>query len=212
MRKIFLSLAVVATTVAAQAQEGFGFSEGDILLEGSLQLNSQKNSGEESGTTFSFKESSTLFTPKAGYFINDQFAIGIELGIGAAKGVSTFGSIETEEKTNAFYAGVFGRYYFLELGERFKTYSEVGMGMMNAKFTDNFGNVSKTSGFGAGLGLGVNYFLTPKIAINFELTDLLYFTTMKDKNTDIKTNEFGLKINEFNNFFGTANFGLTFKL
>lgn|SRR5690554_110450 len=212
MRKIFLSLAVVATTVAAQAQEGFGFSEGDILLEGSLQLNSQKNSGEESGTTFSFKESSTLFTPKAGYFINDQFAIGIELGIGAAKGVSTFGSTETEEKTNAFYAGVFGRYYFLELGERFKTYSEVGMGMMNAKFTDNFGNVSKTSGFGAGLGLGVNYFLTPKIAINFELTDLLYFTTMKDKNTDIKTNEFGLKINEFNNFFGTANFGLTFKL
>jgi len=212
MRKIFLSLAVVATTVAAQAQEGFGFSEGDILLEGSLQLNSQKNSGEESGTTFSFKESSTLFTPKAGYFINDQFAIGIELGIGAAKGVNTFGSTETEEKTNAFYAGVFGRYYFLELGERFKTYSEVGMGMMNAKFTDNFGNVSKTSGFGAGLGLGVNYFLTPKIAINFELTDLLYFTTMKDKNTDIKTNEFGLKINEFNNFFGTANFGLTFKL
>lgn len=212
MKKIFLSLAVVATTVAAQAQEGFGFSEGDILLEGSLQLNSQKNSGEESGTTFSFKESSTLFTPKAGYFINDQFAIGIELGIGAAKEVSTFGTIETEDKTNAFYAGVFGRYYFLELGERFKTYSEVGVGMMNAKLTDNFGNVSKTSGFGAGLGLGVNYFLTPKIAINFELTDLLYFTTMKDKNTDIKTNEFGMKINEFNNFFGTANFGLTFKL
>ena len=212
MKKIFLSLAVVATSIAAQAQEGFGFSEGDILLEGSLQFNSQKNSFDDNGTESSYKESSTLFTPKAGYFINDQFALGIELGIGAAKGIYTFGSTEDEEKSNAFYAGVFGRYYFLELGERFKTYSEVGVGMMNTKYTDDLGAVTKTSGFGAGLGLGVNYFLTPKIAINFELTDLLHFSTVKDKDTDVKTNEFGVNINQINNFFGTASFGLTFKL
>src|SRR5690554_4843447 len=182
MKKIFLSLAVLATGVTVQAQEGFGFKEGDILLEGSLQLNSAKESIE------------------------------IELGIGAYKQVQEAGSTEKEVTSNGFYAGVFGRYYFLDLGQRFKTYSELGAGMTNSKYTDVAGNVSKTSGFGAGLGLGINYFVTPKIAINFGLSDLLHFSTEKDKDTNVKTDEFGANINIFDNFFTTASFGLTFKL
>lgn len=212
MKRIFLSLAVLATGVAVQAQEGFGFKEGDILLEGNLQLNSSKESGEIAGTKFSGTESTSVFTPKAGYFINDQFVLGVELGVGSYKQIQEEGSTEREEKSNGFYAGVFGRYYFLELGQRFKTYSELGVGMNNTKYTDFAGNVSKTSGFGAGLGLGINYFVTPKIAINFGLSDLLHFSTEKDKETDVKTDEFGANINVFNNFFSTATFGLTFKL
>lgn len=212
MKKIFLSLAVLATGVTVQAQEGFGFKEGDILLEGSLQLNSAKESIEIEGVNNSIKESTTLFTPKAGYFINDQFVLGIELGIGAYKQVQEAGSTEKEVTSNGFYAGVFGRYYFLDLGQRFKTYSELGAGMTNSKYTDVAGNVSKTSGFGAGLGLGINYFVTPKIAINFGLSDLLHFSTEKDKDTNVKTDEFGANINIFDNFFTTASFGLTFKL
>ncbi|HLW62486.1 MAG TPA: outer membrane beta-barrel protein [Flavobacterium sp.] len=212
MKKVLLSLAVLATGVAVQAQEGFGFKEGDILLEGSLQLNSGKESGTMGGTDVSLKESTTFFNPKAGYFINDQFVLGVELGVGSYKQIQEVGSTESEEKSNGFYAGVFGRYYFLELGQRFKTYSELGVGMNNTKYTDNIGNVSKTSGFGAGLGLGINYFVTPKIAINFGLSDLLHFSTEKDKNTDMKTTESGANINVFDNFFSTASFGLTFKL
>jgi len=212
MKKIFLSLTVLATGVAVQAQEGFGFKEGDILLEGSLQLNSTKESGEIAGTKFSGTESTSFFTPKAGYFINDKFALGVELGIGSYKQVQEVGSIEEEAKANGFYAGVFGRYYFLDLGQRFKTYSELGAGMTNSKYTDVAGNVSKASGFGAGLGLGINYFVTPKIAINFGLSDLLHFSTEKDKDTDIKTTQSGANINVFDNFFSTASFGLTFKL
>lgn len=212
MKNIFLSLTVLATGVAVQAQEGFGFKEGDILVEGNLQLNSSKDSWEVEGISNSVKEGTTLFAPKAAYFIDDQFALGIELGVGAYKQIYAAGSGETEELSNGFYAGVFARYYFLELGQRFKTYSEFGVGMNNTKYTDELGNVSKTSGFGAGVGLGINYFVSPKIAINFGLSDLLHFSTEKNKETNVKTDEFGANINVFNNFFSTATFGLTFKL
>jgi len=65
MKNIFLSLAVLATGVAAQAQEGFGFKEGDILLEGSFQLNSAKESVEIEGVNNSVKESTILFAPNS---------------------------------------------------------------------------------------------------------------------------------------------------
>ena len=164
MKKIVLSLAVLATGVAAQAQEGtFGFNQGDVLLEGSIQSNSVKEEITVGDVEASLKESTTLFNPKAGYFINDKFALGVELGIGATKVTNEIGNTQTEEKGNAFYAGVFGRYYFLDLGQRFKTYTELGLGIDNSKYTDETGTVSKYSGFSTGLGLGFNYFVTPKL-------------------------------------------------
>jgi len=213
MKKILLSLAVLATGAAAQAQEQtFGFNQGDILLEGSIQSSSVKDVVTVGGVEATSKEMNTMFNPKVGYFINDKFVLGVELGVGSTKVTEQFGNSEVEEKGNAVYAGVFGRYYFLDLGKRFKTYTELGLGMENSKFTDEAGIVSKYSGFNAGLGLGINYFVTPKIAINFGLSDVLSFSTSKDKQTDATTSLFDANINVFNNFFSTATFGLTFKL
>ena len=190
MKKIILSLAVLATGVAAQAQEGFGFNQGDILLEGNIQVNSTKESVEVNGFSATEKQSTTLFNPKAGYFINDKFALGVELGVLSGKETTELPNGTDETKQNGFYAGVFGRYYFLELGQRFKTYAEVGLGMDNYKEKSNGTEVEKNSGFSTGLGLGINYFVTPKIAINFGLSDILSYSTNKDKNTDVKTDEF----------------------
>lgn len=213
MKKVLLSLAVLATGVAAQAQEQtFGFNQGDILLEGSIQSSSVKDAVTINNVEATSKETTTLFNPKAGYFINDKFVLGVELGVGSTKLTEQLGNAQTEEKGNAFYAGVFGRYYFLDLGQRFKTYTELGLGMDNSKYTDELGTVTKYSGFSTGLGLGINYFVTPKIAINFGLSDVLSFSTSKDKQTDATTSQFDANINVFNNFFSTATFGLTFKL
>src|SRR5690606_42166187 len=80
MKKILLSVAVVATRVATQAQEGtFGFGEGDVLLEGSLRANTQDNKGA------TLKTSEFNFSPKAGYFVTDKFAVGLGLNIGTEK-------------------------------------------------------------------------------------------------------------------------------
>jgi len=196
------TVAMIATTAQAQ-EKTFGFNEGDVLLEGNLSFSSTKDNNTD------VKESEFTFAPKAGYFLNDDFALGVQLNV-------TNGKIDTnvgETTNNVFGAGVFGRYYFLDLGQRFKTYGEVGLGFASYKDEVTTGGVSvenKASGFGAGLGLGMNYFVTEKIAINFALTDILSYSSAKQKGGE-SVNSFGLQVNELNNFFSTAQFGLTFK-
>ncbi|MCR5863169.1 outer membrane beta-barrel protein [Flavobacterium sp. J372] len=217
MKKIILSAAaIVAIAFSAKAQEtetpAFGFSAGNIIVEGNLSWNSTKE--EEPGVET--KENFFSFNPKAGYFITDKFAVGVELGIGSNKEeVTPDGAPTSEEKTNFFGAGVFGRYYFLELGQRFKTYAEVGVGFGGGKTEVDGTEISKNNGVNAGLDLGINYFITPSFAINFGLADVISYNsfTLEDPATgdETKTNTFEGNINVFNNFFSTATFGLTYK-
>jgi outer membrane protein len=182
MKKLILSAAAVFVFSFANAQETstFGFGEGNIIVEGNLGFNSTNDKNTD------IKTSSFTFNPKAGYFITDDVAIGIELGVGA-----------------------FARYYFLELGERFKTYGEFGLGFDTYK-EEMGGLEAKASGFGAGLGLGMNYFITENFAINFALSDILSYSSYKPDGGEA-ISEFNGNINVFDNFFTTAQFGLTFK-
>ena len=203
MKKILLSaIAVFAFSFAnAQEESDFGFSKGDVLVEGNLSLTSKSvPDGNSTKTTTSYG-----FAPVGGYFLSDNFALGLGLNISSDK--------ENSREVNTFGVGVFGRYYFLELGQRFKVYGQGGVGL-------DFGSTQTTSGsdkakyteFGIGAGLGINYFVTPKLAINFGLSDVVSFTTKKPKNGDAN-NEFNVNINEFNNFFGShTTFGLTYIL
>ena len=154
-------------------------------------------------------------------------AVGIQLGLTSFKDEETDlvsdPSFTDERTMRSFNAGVFARYYFLDLGKRFKTYGEFGAGF-------NSGNTERTqtgaddpiedfdtSGFGAGVSLGMNYFITECFAINFVLTDLVSYssTTMENQlpmtSNEVKSSGFNGNLNVFNNFFDTATFGLTYK-
>ncbi len=205
MKKILLSVAVLALGYTAQAQETtYGFQEGDVIVEGNLGFNSTNDKNTDT------KTNSFNFNPKAGLFINDKFAVGLEVAVGSEKETQTVGGAKIENKANSFYGGAFGRYYFLDLGQRFKTYAELGLGFASAK-TETAGVKSpKATGFGAGLGLGINYFVTPKVAINFALSDILSYNSSKVEGGK-NVSEFNGNINVFNNFFSTAQFGLTYK-
>jgi outer membrane protein len=213
MKKIVLTLAALATFTFASAQEeettGFGFSQGNIMLEGNFNFNSEND--KDAGV----KTNDFNFNPKVGYFISDDFAIGIQLGLGSGKTETELPDGSTAEtKSSRFDAGVFGRYYFLDLGQRFKTYGELGLGMASGKTEDAAGNETKTSGFNAGVGVGINYFVTENFAINFTLANVISYESEKTEVGDVEgdgTTEFGMNLNEFNNFFDTATFGLTFK-
>jgi outer membrane protein len=112
-------------------------------------------------------------------------------------------------------AGVFARYYFLELGQRFKTYSEFGIAFSSGKrelsTTENAVLLEdfETSGIGTGLSLGMQYFVTQKLAINFGLSNVLSFSSVKETNNlsavtnERKTSNFSGNLNVFNNFFNT---------
>src|SRR5690606_14479172 len=211
MKKILLSLAVLATGVAAQAQEGkFGFNEGDILLEGSLNTNSTDDK------TATLKTSEFNFTPKAGYFVNDQFAIGLGLNFGSAT-EENYSDVTADKFTNkGSNVGfeVFGRYYIADLN-RFQPYAELGVGYntLKSESTSVINDVTTTveapkyNTFGVNATLGFNYFVTTKVAINFALSDVIGYNSGKSKADGAKpTNNFHANINTFNNFFDTATF------
>lgn len=199
------------------AQEGttFGFGEGDIFIEGNVSVRSSKDKNTLNVET---KTNSFTISPKAGYFLTDQFAVGAELGFGKYK-EETGNTINEDVSTVG--GGLFARYYFLELGKRFKTYSEFGIGYGTAKDKGNAGSTLTKNTFGAGLDLGINYFVTEKIALTFGLTDILSVSTTKNEltvsGTPGKTSSTNTDVNfgigSVNNpFGGNATFGILFKL
>lgn len=199
MKKLLLTAAAVFAFGFANAQDSnFGFEKGNVIVEGNLSFNSTNNKNTE------VKTNNFEFNPKAGYFLTDKFALGLQLEVGSFK-EKTAGT-ETDKSSN-FNAGVFGRYYFLNLGQRFKTYAEAGLGMTSGK--DGLGD-AKYSGFEANAGLGINYFISESFAINFGLTDILDYNTSKWDGAK-NVSEFNGNVNLFNNFFETAQFGLTYK-
>lgn len=184
---------------AQEAEKSYGFEESDIIIEGSLHFNSTKDKNDDS------KNNAFGINPKIGYFVTEDFVVGVEAGFNSTKREVSGTNVSDN---NAYSAGVFGRYYFLDLGKRFKTYTELGLGYVSNK--DKI-NDYKTNGFGAGLNLGLNYFVTDNIAVSFGLADVLSYNSSKVDGGKAVSN-FNANINVLNNFFETAQFGLLFKL
>lgn len=232
MKKLLLLSAFAVFGLSVNAQEEgektFGFEKGNIIVEGNLGFSSgTETDSDETGDLFEEKTSSFRFNPKAGYFISDQFAVGIQLSLNSSKIENTNmildPSVTEETKRSTFGAGVFARYYFLELGKRFKTYGEFGLGFNSGNTETTVTGVDDptqdydTSGFNTGVGIGMNYFITECFAINFVLTDILSYSSNKGENNlegasdETKSSGFNGNLNIFNNFFDTATFGLTYK-
>src|SRR5690606_31714249 len=208
MKKVLLTLTGVAgLAFAAQAQE-YGFNKGNVMVEGNLVVSTTANKNSEVKTT------EFDFTPKVGYFLTDKLAAAINLHAGV--NVEDAYGDDEKEKANTLGVGLFGRYYFLEVGSRFKTYAEVNADYQNAKSEyTSAGTTTENPAvntFGIGGGIGANYFLTDKIAVNFALSNIIDFNTSKvDADGAEAINSFGLNVNQYNNFFEAATFGLTFK-
>lgn len=202
MKKVLLSaVAVLALTLGNAQEKGYGFSKGDVFVEGNLSINSTNNKNTD------VKTSMTEFAPKAGYLLTDKFAVGLSLGIESGK--TTTNGTETS-KMSGFHFGAFGRYYFLELGQRFKTYTEFGFNVGSDK--NGVNNPVKTNTFDLGAGLGMNYFVTPKIAISFGLGNVINYGTSKtNASGDKGENSMNMNLNVFNNFFTTPTFGAMYK-
>lgn len=202
MKRIFLSaIAALAIGHSSFAQD-FGFSKGSKLAEGSLYFN--KTKGEEDYRALNF-------TTNLGYFLTDKIAIGPTVKV-----VNYHGVIDETPEVKVFGAGLFGRYYFLELGKRFKTFAEVQSFYENIRVTtmENDVLVKEPLFQGANLtaGVGANYFITSKIALTLNLSNILYFNTGKQQGEDYnKETALDISLNQHYNEFASSYFGLTFK-
>ncbi len=210
MKKVILSLAAVFAFGFANAQDknsNEGFSKGDVFVSGSFGFGSTKTGDN--------KDSSFNFSPVAGYFLTENIAVGVELGIGTTKndnGGNGTTSTFTETKTNSFGGGVYGRYYFAP-ASKFSPFANLGFGFGSTKRTTDskLGSIStstETKGktMNVGLGLGFNYFVASNWALEASWAGLNYNSNDNGGNGADKTNTFGLSAD-----LSSINFGLLYK-
>lgn len=143
--------------------------------------------------------------------------MGIAPGYSESKQTNYSGSSDVYTKTNTTSIEIFGRYYFLEAGKRFKVYTELDLGYSTAGGETSNGTTTikndKTNSIGANAGIGANFFVTNKIAVGYQFTNVLGYQTSKvDRSGAKPVNSFYANLNNFGNFFSTGQFNLTFKL
>lgn len=198
MKKIILSLAFATIGMGAFAQIGAG----TIMLGGSLGFNSTDGGSQSTtggGTTVSTDKTARTswnFSPAVGYFLTDDIALGIRLGLGGRNhGQATSQDGTTTENITSFFwnAELFGRYY-KSLGSNFYIFGDLGLGYGQESWTDkedgnggnpaiHDGNEHKVGTFGVNLAPGVAFFPTENWGIDFTLNRLVSFSSSTDNVT-----------------------------
>jgi len=207
MRKLILSvfsLFALSCTYAQQKEPNYGFSKRDIVIGGNVKINSTSNDLNNEAIR------SLEFSPAISYFIKNNFALGVEF---------TYSEISTRKENKIINeisgsgASISGTYFFLDLGKRFKIFTQIGFGASYGTFgigEDKY----DFSGFIAKAGLGFGYFITEKIILSMALSDILSYQSINAEKfmqlKDIST--FNANINIFDNFLTKAQFGLIYKL
>lgn len=147
MKKIFAFFVCAALGANFIPKAHAQLQKGNIMVGASL-MNLDAAFGDQS-------QFSMDITPKAGYFIKDNIAIGANVGMHF---------VTTKDNGNSFRydVGAFGRYYFspaeleplLKHG-RFFGEANIGIG----------GDNNAAVGFSFGVGPGYSYFITPNVGL-----------------------------------------------
>ncbi len=154
MKKLFICAAISASTLAATTSHA-QLQKGNLMVGANLAnigLGLQKGN-----TDFSFN-----ISPRLGYFVADNIAIGGEVILG-------FNTNSASTKFN-YGVGAFGRYYVSDprtvLLKQARFFGEVSLGLVGDNLRNRTTNVNTTTnGLGIGFGPGVAYFITPNVGL-----------------------------------------------
>jgi len=148
----------MGTTVQAQTQKGnvmVGANMANILGTFSSDANS-----------FQFN-----LTPKAGWFIKDNLALGAEVNLGIK--TTKYDNTDTKVTDLTYGIGAFGRYYItdesIEFSKRARFFLEASAGFngtnSKTKVADGSSSSINNNGLGLGFGPGLAFFITPNVAL-----------------------------------------------
>lgn len=193
-------------------------SAGTFLLGGGIGFTSDKNQDRAgSVTSDDFKRSTFTLNFNAGYFIADNWAVGITAN-GTMDKYTNFTGVNTKTVTtsNPIGLGIFGRRYFMT-GENFGLFAgiagQVLMGKTKIESTTLAGTTTSEaslSGFNANLHGGVVWFPAPSFGLEARLGILSYNSakyTTKATNTTPETADID---NTFNLDLTTLNLNIGF--
>jgi outer membrane protein len=192
MKKLLLTLVCFFMLFfGARAQT----SHGSLSLGGAISFtaDTQETSSEDQ------KSTEFRFIPSAGYFVADNLAVGLNLGLSSSK--TKQGS--SESKTNSFAVGPFARYYMFTSNDKFAFTGEAGLLFGSRKNTPTTGNEVKGSSVYFYISPGFTYFFNEKWGLDFQLQGISYSTTDPNKDADNdKYNSFSIGTDFFNPTLG----------
>lgn len=176
MKKLLTVLAFVTVSMYSQAQNSF--SKSDIIAEGTVSYSKTKGA-----------DATYAFRPSVGYFVSDKIAVGI------------FSDISESGLAKNSGVGAYGRYYFLDLGKNLSAFTQLSLATNSATPTAG----SKVNSTNVNLGIGLNYFITSKLALTTNVTNLINYTATKSNSN------FTIGFNGITNPISTPTFGLLYR-
>jgi outer membrane protein len=150
MKKFLLFAMMLFAFQLSSAQT---FAKGDTFVEGTVKFVTS-----DDVKTFNLK-------PSVGYFLSNKFAVGVTADTQSTK-------VADVQTSDSFAIGVFGRCYFLNIGEHFTTFSQFAITSASDKTAD-------TKSLNANIGLGANYFITKNLSLTLSLADLVSYASVK---------------------------------
>ncbi|WP_396144041.1 outer membrane beta-barrel protein [Flavobacterium sp.] len=173
MKKIILTVAAVFAFGFANAQDkkesSEGFSKGDVFVTGAFSLGSTNNKNNDE------KTSSFEIAPQVNYFVTENISVGLKVGFASDK--ADVNGVDTQDDSSVSF-GLAGRYYFTP-ASKFSLFGELGAEYVST--TDNLSTPEfKVNGFGAGLGLGMNYFVSSNFSIEAGVAVLNFASAKAD--------------------------------
>lgn len=154
MKHLFYTFLFIAISFSVNAQT----ERGRWMVGGDISSNAQKTTQKDFGETYKSTFAKITWTPRAGYFVQDNLMVGLALGISTDKykdidnGYSyTVKDIDTELKP-------FVRYYLPLASGFFFGEANALLGSINEEG-------DKTSRLGFGVGPGYTFFVGEKIAV-----------------------------------------------
>lgn len=177
MKKVLLSAVALLAFGFANAQEekstNGGFSKGDVFVTGAFTFGSTNDKDDE------VKTNGFEIAPQVGYFLTENIAIGGKLGFSSMK-EETAGA-DTKDMSG-LTLGAFGRYYFTPANQ-FSLFANLGLDYSSMK--NNLPGGDKVNGFDAGLGAGMNYFVSSNFSLEAGVA-VLGFSSEKSDATGAK--------------------------
>jgi hypothetical protein len=169
MKKALILITMIAIPSLAMCQQGSWYIGG--LAGFSTSKSEDAGGGAEAVNT------SWAFSPEFGTFLQDDIQLGIALGIVGSKDKFDGDDVSKSSQINPT---IYGRKFF-SVTDNFSLFTGLYLRLISEKTTD-YGPTTetKTSGFGARVGVGVAYALSPRFTAVGQY-GLLGFQSTKDK-------------------------------
>lgn len=181
---------------------GVGFGVSDVFVSGTIEYSSSTNNNSSAeGKVFTF-------APKAGYFLTEDIALGLQVGYSSEQNRSA--NIITLDE-DRFSIGAFGRYY-VSPASKFSVFGQLGVNYVTAKqlvpaTVPAQGIVeNKANGFNFAIAPGMNYFVSNHFAIEVFMGVIGYDSMKPDVGGAKRINKFNAGISLDN-----LNVGLLYK-